>query len=461
MQYDYTVAVIGGGPGGYAAAGRAAQLGMKTVLIERESLGGICLNWGCIPTKALLESAHTWKQMLSAKEYGLLCPEPAVDFPAVIRRSRQVADRMSKGVAFLMKQRGVTVIDGHGTLTRAHSIQVEKDGVKNDVSAEHIVIATGGRPIALPGVPFDGESILHYRHAMTLETIPKSLAVIGAGAIGMEFADFYRSFGSEVTVIEMLPTVLPNEDEEIITELMRALRRKKITIHTGTKVTHVEKTVAGVTIDAEGPKGAVRIEAEKLLVAVGTRPNSENLGLEALGVHIDRGLIRVDDAKKTDGDGIYAIGDVIGAPMLAHKASMDALICINAIAGHPVPPRQPIPGCTYIHPQVASVGLTEKAAVAAGYSVKKGLFPFRANGRSIAMNETDGLVKLVFDASNDRLIGAHIIHVSASDLIAEAGLALNLNATARSLAETVHAHPTLSEAIMEAAASVLGEAIHI
>lgn len=461
MNHDYTLAVIGGGPGGYAAAGRAAQLGMKTVLIEKENLGGICLNWGCIPTKALIESAHVFRMLTSLKEFGLSCSDPHVDFQAVIHRSRQVADRMSKGIAFLMKQRGVTVVKGEAVLQEPHAIRVNANTESSVITADRIVIATGGHPIPMPGVPFDGELILNYRHAMTLTSLPTSLAVIGAGAIGMEFADFYRTLGTDVTVIEMLPSILPNEDDDMIVELMRSLRRKKMTVHVSTKVTGVEKTGSGIVLTADGPKGAVRVEAEKLLVAIGTRPNSQNLGLEALGIATTRGLIQVNDQKETSIPGIYAIGDVIGAPMLAHKASMDALICINSIAGHHVTPHQAIPACTYTHPQVASVGLTEKAAIAAGYSIKKGVFPFRANGRSIAMNETDGQVKLVFDSKTDRLIGAHIIHAAASDLIAETGLAMAMQATARSIAETVHAHPTLSEAIMEAAAAAIGEAIHI
>lgn len=463
----FDLLVLGSGPGGYVAAGRAAQLGMKTAVVERENLGGVCLNWGCIPTKALMESAHAWKLMQEVRQYGLSCNEPAFDFPAVIARSRAIADRMSKGVGFLMKSRNVTVITGNGKLAltadRKPAVEVTGESGIGRYEADHVILATGGRPMALPFAPFDGETILNSTHAMSLSTLPKSLIVIGAGAIGMEFASFYRTMGSEVTVIEMLPHVLPLEDDDIVNELSRSLRRQKINVLAGTRVTGVTKDSNGVTVTAESPKGPVTLAAERLLVAIGVRPNSENLGLEDAGVEVNRGFVKTDDYGKTSVPGICAVGDLTGPPLLAHKASAEALVCVDTIAGlspHPVN-RNHIPGCTYCIPQVASVGLTEKAARERGIDVKIGSFPFRANGRSIAMNESDGIVKLVFDAAdNHRLVGAHIIHAMASELIAELGVVLTMGGGAEDIGRTIHAHPTLGEAVMEAAEDALGRAVH-
>ena len=463
----FDILVLGSGPGGYVAAERAAQLGMNTAVVERENLGGVCLNWGCIPTKALMESAHAWKLLHESKKYGISCSEPVLDFPAVIARSRAIADRMSKGVGFLMKSRNVTVIKGTGKLAMnpdgTPGLEVTGDDGTTRIDAGHVILATGGRPMALPGAPFDGDKILNSTHAMSLPALPKSLIVIGAGAIGMEFASFYRTLGTEVSVIEMLPHVLPIEDEDIVNELNRNLRRQKINVFTGTRVTGVATNEAGVTVSAEGPKGPMTLTAEKLLVAIGVRPNSEGLGFEEAGIEMNRGFIKTDGFGRTNVRGVYAVGDLSGPPLLAHKASAEALVCVDAIAGlRPTPiNRDHIPGCTYCIPQVASVGLTEKAARERGIDIKTGSFPFRANGRSIAMDETDGIVKLIFDrAAGEKLIGAHVMHAMASELIAELGIVLTMGGNAEDIARTIHAHPTLSEAVMEAAEDALGRAVH-
>lgn len=464
----FEIVVLGSGPGGYVAAGRAAQLGLKTALVERDNLGGVCLNWGCIPTKALLESAHAWNVLNDAQKYGLSCGDLKLNFSEIIARSRAVADRMSKGVGFLMKSRKVTVVQGSGkvamqedgrpTLLISGNTDVER------IDCDHLILATGGSSMQLPGVPFDGKEVLNSSHAMTLETLPKSMVVIGAGAIGMEFASFYRTLGTEITIIEMLLQVLPAEDEEIIKELYRSLRRQKINVLTETRVTRVDVDKGhGVAVHADGPKGQTTVEAEKLLVAIGIRPNSSGLGLEEVGVELNRGFVKTGAFGKTNVSGIYAIGDVAGPPLLAHKASVEALACVDAIAGlnpHPVD-LEKMPGCVYCSPQVASVGLTEKAAIERGFDVAVGTFPFRANGRSVAMGETDGIVKLVFDRRAGMLLkGAHILHSMASELIAELGVVLTMKGTAYDIARTIHAHPTLSEAVMEAAEDALGRPIH-
>ena len=463
MSFDYDVAVIGGGPAGYAAAGRAAQLGMKPVIIEKAELGGICLNWGCIPTKALLESAHGYRFLQHAANLGLRTGQPDYDFPGIIERSRKISDRMSKGIQFLMKQRGVEVINGVACLRDGETLEIDLSGEVRRITAERIVIATGARPAPLPGIDFDGELILNSTDAMTQQAPPPRMIVIGAGAIGMEFADFYNAFGTKVTIVEMMSSVLPNEDEEIVKELNRTLRRKKIDIHVSTRVTGVQLNAGTAIVSALSPKGAIELVAEKVLVAIGVRPNVENLGLEALGVEFQHGFIKVNDRYESSVPGVYAIGDVAGPPMLAHKASMEAVCCINGIAGHGFRPMdyQAIPGCTYCHPQVSSIGLTERSAGEKGLEVVCGVFPFRANGRSIAMDETDGIVKLVFAKPGLKLVGAHILHAMASELIAELALALRMGATASDIASAIHAHPTLAEAVMEAAGRVLGEAIHI
>lgn len=459
------IIVIGGGPGGYAAAGRAAQLGMKTILIEKDKVGGVCLNRGCIPTKALLESAHVFETIKKADRFGLVKQDPEFDFSRVIERSRKIADRMSKGVNFLMKNRGVEVVKAKGSILKPGLVLIETEEESRELAADHIIVATGARPVSLPGIHFDGQYILDSTDAMRLSEQPESMIIIGAGPIGMEFADFYNTFGTTITLVEMMSSVLPLEDEEIINEINRSLRRKKITALTDTKVQTVDVLDGRVVVEAAGPKGEVRLEAEKVLLSTGVSPNIEYLGLEKTGVEVDkRGFIKVNNCMQTSVSGIYAIGDVAGPPMLAHKASMEALACIHAIAGKAsfkAVDYSSIPACTYCKPQVASIGLTEEKASENGYRVKKGLFPFRANGKSVAMEETDGIVKLIFNTHDMKLIGAHIVHASASDLIAEAGIAMRKEATAYDIASTVHAHPTLSEAIMEAAAAAIGEAIHV
>jgi len=467
MGKKFDIIVLGSGPGGYVAAGRAAQLGMKTALIERAELGGVCLNWGCIPTKALLESSHAWKILQETKKYGLKCENPSIDFPAVIARSRSIAERMSKGVGYLMKNRGVTVIRGTGYINKSENnsvfLNVTNDGETQMLETGHLIIATGGHPMALPGTPFDGLKILNSTHAMTQKERPGSVIIIGAGAIGMEFASFYRSLGAEVTVVEMMSQVLPAEDEDIVKELNRSLRRQKLKIMTNTKVTAVEHSDAGIIVTVSSSKGDKKIEAEKLIVAIGVQPNTKNIGLENTKVHCERGFVKVDETGQTNASGIYAIGDVTGPPLLAHKASAQAIICVDFIAGmdpHPLD-LDLIPGCTYCNPQVASIGLTEKQAREKGHNVKTGTFQFRANGRSIAMNETEGIVKLVFDGDEkNKLLGAHILHALASELIAELGVVMTMGVGAESIARTIHAHPTLSEAVMEAAEDALGRPIH-
>lgn len=467
MENKYEVIVLGSGPGGYVAAGRAAQLGMKTAVVERADLGGVCLNWGCIPTKALLESAHVFSQLKTAAKYGLTCELPDVNFPEVIKRSRTIADRMSKGVGFLMKNRGVDVVKGTGYLKSVEGSQATlevttSEGVKTLV-ASHLILATGGHPMALPGTPFDGVKVLNSSHAMALSEQPESMIIIGAGAIGMEFASFYRSLGTEVTIIEMMSQVLPVEDADIVKELNRSLRRQKLNVLTQSKVTAVDTSGEMVSVDVETPKGNKTLTAEKLVVAIGVSPNTSDIGLESAGVATERGFVTVDGMCRTSVAGVYAIGDITGPPLLAHKASAQALVCVDSIAGlNPQPvPGDHIPGCTYCHPQVASVGLTETAARERGIDVQIGTFQFRANGRSIAMNETEGVVKLVFDKGDDyRLVGAHIMHAMASELIAELGVVLTMNGTACDIAHSIHAHPTLSEAVMEAAEDALGRPVH-
>ncbi len=463
----YDVLVLGSGPGGYVAAARAAQLGMKTAIVERDALGGVCLNWGCIPTKALLESAHTWKLIQNASQHGISCPQPILNFEKIIDESRRVAERMSKGIGFLMKSRKVTVIQGVGKLCMGKNgepgLEIHHENETRHIKTSHLILATGGRPAQLPGLDFDGEQVIHSTHAMSLKALPKSLVVLGAGAIGMEFASFYRTLGTEVTIIEMMPRVLPFEDEDIVNELNRSLRRQKMKVLTSTKVTKVSKNRNGIEIHIETNKGQTDITAEKMLVAIGIRPNTEKLGLEEYGIEQDRGFIKTDEFGKTSKKGVYAIGDITGPPLLAHKASAQALVCVNAITGHNPSPINfdHIPGCTYCIPQVASVGMTEQKARESGVDVKTGTFPFRANGRSITMGETDGLIKLVFNKSDNlKLVGAHIMHAMAGELIAEPSAILAMEGTAHDIARTVHAHPTLAEAIMEAAEDALGRPIH-
>ncbi|MEA3286309.1 MAG: dihydrolipoyl dehydrogenase [Candidatus Marinimicrobia bacterium] len=457
----YEVAIIGGGPGGYVAAIRAAQLGKKTVIIERAALGGICLNWGCIPTKALLKSAEVLRSAQKAKKYGVRVSSVEVDFFAVIKRSRQVAESLSKGVGFLMKKNGVEVIEGDAMLLGEQQILI--DG-QTQISAENIIIGTGARPRPLPNTPFDGKTIISSKEALSLEAIPEKLLVVGAGAIGVEFADFYAAMGSRVTMVEMLPHLLPVEDEEVSRELQKLFKRKKIKALLETTVEQVSVDDEKATITVKDKAGEKQqLEADKVLVAIGVQGNTEDLGLESAGVILENGWIKTNHFMQTSASGIYAIGDVSGPPWLAHVASHEGITAVEHLAGLNVKPMHynNVPGCTYCTPQVASIGMTEKAAREAGYKLKIGKFPYRASGKAMASGDTDGFTKLIYDAKYGELLGAHIIGAEATELIAEIGIARSLEATHEAVLETIHAHPTLSEMIMEASGVALDRGIHL
>lgn len=462
MADNFDLIVIGGGPGGYTAAIRAAKLGQKTVVVESNHLGGICLNWGCIPTKALLHTAKLYDDIRRAAAYGLVVGETQVDWKRVIDRSRDVAGRLSKGIGFLFNKYGVAYHIGRGRLVDARIVEVtpEKDRPYR-LQAKHIIIATGASSQALPGIKPDGERTITYREALVLPEVPKRLVIIGAGATGVEFAYLYNVFGSEVTLIELLPRILPVEDVEISKELARQFKKRKITLLTGTKVDRIDRQETQVKVHVSGATRGV-ITAELALLAVGVVGNVENLGLEQVGVVAEEGAIRVDEFCRTGVEGIYAIGDVIGPPWLAHVASAEGIMAVEHLAGlNPEPlDYENIPGCTYCEPQVASVGLTEEAAKERGYKVKIGKFPFRALGKSQATGKIDGFVKVVYDAQYGELLGTHIIGDDATDLITEVALARKLKTTHREVLKTVHPHPTLSEAIMEATALAYGESIN-
>ncbi len=450
---DYEVLVIGAGPGGYVAAIKAAQHGKKTAVVEREHLGGICLNWGCIPTKALLKSAEMLESMRHAKDFGLVASEVKADFPAVMKRSRDVANGMSKGIDFLMKKNKITVLTGTASFSGPKTLTLTKgDGSTTTVTADNIIIATGHKPRTFPHLPVDGKKVINYRHALAMESLPTSVLAIGAGAIGMEFGFFLRSMGAAVTIVEVMDQVLPVEDAEIAKFVERQFTKQGVTVDTATGVkVHLEK--GGV---------AEVVEVEKVLVAVGFLANTEGLNLDVAGVKLDeRGFIAVDANQLTSAPGVYAIGDVAGKQLLAHKASFEGEAAVGHIAGHPAPvDYRQIPGCTYCQPQVASIGLTEKKALEGGRKLKIGRFQFVASGKAKAIGHPEGMVKLIFDAEYDQLIGAHIVGVDATEMLGELCLALRLECTAREIAETVHAHPTLAEAVMEAAADALGHAVH-
>jgi len=463
MNFD--LVVIGSGPGGYVAAIRASQLGLKTAVIERESLGGICLNWGCIPTKSLLKSAQVYEYLVHAADYGIkIDGTVSPDFEKVVARSRTVAEGMSKGIGFLFKKNKIEVIEGTGKLKAPGVVTVTSAGGKtSEVKAGHIILATGARSRELPNLKQDGKKIIGYREAMTLKTRPGSLVVVGSGAIGSEFASFYQSMGTQVTLVEFLPNVVPLEDEEVSKQLERAFKKSKMKVMTSSTVESVDTSGKLCKVKIKTPKGETEVEAEVVFSAVGITPNIEHIGLEQLGVEVENGKVKVDEYYRTNVNGIYAIGDIVGGPALAHAASAEGITCVEKIAGHDPHPVDygNIPGCTYTSPEVASVGMTEKAAREAGYDIKVGKFPFTASGKAAAAGAKDGFVKLVFDAKYGELLGAHLIGANVTEMIAELVVARKLETTGEEIIKAVHPHPTMSEAVMEAAAAAYGEVIHI
>ena len=455
----YDLAVLGAGPGGYVAAIRAAQLGLNTAIIDKDRLGGVCLNWGCIPTKALLKNAEIFHYIKNAERYGINIPEYTVDFETTIKRSRQVANQLSKGIAFLMKKNKITHIEGEGKLTSTKSIEVTKGANKNIIEAEKIILATGGRSSTFPGMKLDGKKIISSKDAMILKKIPEKMVIIGSGAIGVEFAYFFNEYGTEIHLIEMLPRILPVEDEDISKELQKIFIKSGIKIHTNSKVSKIDTLKSKVKIHLENKKV---IEADIALVAVGITGNIENIGLEDIGVAVDTGSITINEFNQTSIPNIYAIGDVTGPPWLAHVASAQGHVAAEHASGQKSVPvdYNNIPSCTYCQPQVASIGLTESMAKEKGHEIKIGKFDFRASGKAMATGNIDGFVKLVFDNKYGELLGAHIIGYEATEMIAELGMAKALETTWNELATTVHAHPTLSEAVMEAALDALGQGVH-
>jgi len=463
MNFD--LIVIGSGPGGYVAAIRASQLGLKTAVVEKAELGGVCLNWGCIPTKSLLKSASVFEYLTHAADYGIsISGEVAPDFNAMVKRSRGVADGMSKGIQFLLKKNKVEVITGIGKIIKAGSVEVTSlDGTKQIVTATNIILATGARSRELPALPQDGERIIGYRKALVLEKQPQTMIVVGSGAIGSEFAYFYNAIGTKVTLIEFMDQIVPLEDEEVSKQLARSFKKAGIEVMTSAEVTHVDKSGKKLKVTVKTKKGEEQLEADVVLSAVGISPNIEGLGLEEVGVVIEKGRVKVDAYYQTSVKGIFAIGDIVAGQALAHVASAEGIICVENIAGHHPEPLnyENIPGCTYTNPEVASVGMTEKAAVERGYELKIGKFPFSASGKASAAGHKDGFVKLIFDAKYGELLGAHLIGANVTEMIAELVTARKLETTGKDIIKTVHPHPTMSEAIMEAAAAAYGEVIHI
>ena len=461
MNYD--IIVIGSGPGGYVTAIRASQLGFKTAIIEKENLGGICLNWGCIPTKALLKSAQVFKYINHAEDFGLNKVEASFDFPNVVQRSRGVAEKMSKGVEFLMKKNKIDVIFGTAKVKPGKKVAVEKDGAVTEYAAEHIVLATGARSRELPNLPQDGKTVIGYRQALALPKQPKSMIVVGSGAIGVEFAYFYATMGTEVTIVEFMPNIVPVEDEDVSKHLEKSFKKAKIKVMTNASVESVDASGEGVKAQVKTEKGVVELQADILLSAVGITANIENIGLEEVGIKTEKGRVVVDEWYRTSVPGYYAIGDILPTQALAHVASAEGITCVEKIKGLDVERIDygNIPGCTYCTPEIASVGLTEKQAKEKGYEIKVGKFPFSASGKATANGDTDGFVKVIFDAKYGEWLGCHMIGTGVTEMIAEAVAARKLETTGHEILKTVHPHPTLSEAVMEAVAAAYGEVIHI
>ncbi len=462
MSFD--LIVIGSGPGGYVAAIRASQLGLKTAVVERSELGGICLNWGCIPTKALLKSAQVFDYIKHAADYGINVNGSTHDFAAVVKRSRAVADGMSKGIAFLMKKNKIEVIAGTGKVLAAGKVEVtDAAGTKKTLETKNIILATGARSRELPNIKIDGKKIIGYRDAMVLPQQPKSMVVMGSGAIGCEFAYFYNSMGTKVTIVEYMPNILPIEDEDVSREMSRHFRKSGIEILTSASVESVDTTGEGCKVKVKAADGMKELTCDVVLSAVGIKTNIENLGLEQAGVKTDKDKVLVDDFYQTNIKGIYAIGDIVKGPALAHVASAEGIICVEKMAGHHPEPLnyQNIPGCTYCSPEVASVGYTEKAAKEAGYEIKVGKFPFSASGKASAAGAKEGFVKVIFDAKYGEWLGCHMVGANVTEMIAEVVVARKLETTGHEIIKSVHPHPTMSEAIMEATAQAYNECIHL
>lgn len=462
MNYD--IIIIGSGPGGYVAAIRASQLGFKTAVVEKAELGGICLNWGCIPTKALLKSAQVYQYTKHAAEYGIIVNDSRPDFEKIIARSRSVADAMSKGIQYLFKKNKIDVIQGFGKLINPSTVQVQKnDGSTENITAQHIILATGARSKELPQLKQDGKKIIGYREALTLPYLPKSMIIVGSGAIGCEFAYFYNTMGTKVTLVEYLPNIIPLEDEEVSKALARSFKKEGIEIITEGNVVAVDTYSDICKVTVETKQGNKTLEAEIVLSAVGVTPNLENIGIEELGIELENGKIKVNQWYETNVKGIYAIGDIVPGPALAHVASAEGICCVEHIAGkNPQPINyNNIPSCIYTTPEVASVGLTEKQAVEKGYEIKVGKFPYTASGKAKAAGNSDGFVKLIFDAKYGELLGAHLIGLNVTEMIAELVVSKTLETTGHELIKSIHPHPTMSEAIMEAAAAAYGEVIHL
>ncbi|QXP55418.1 dihydrolipoyl dehydrogenase [Cellulophaga sp. HaHa_2_95] len=461
---NFDIIVLGSGPGGYVTAIRASQLGFKVAIIEKESLGGVCLNWGCIPTKALIKSAQVFNYLQHAEDYGLKVNGVDKDFNAVVKRSRGVAEGMSKGVQFLMKKNKIEVINGYGTLKAGKKVSVkDAEGKVAEYSATNIIIATGARSRELPNLPQDGKKIIGYRQAMTLESQPKKMIVVGSGAIGIEFAYFYNAMGTDVTVVEYLPNVVPVEDEDISKQLERSFKKAGVKIMTSSEVTKVDTSGEGVKVTVKTAKGEEHLEADIVLSAVGIKTNIENIGLEDVGIITDRDKILVNDFYQTNIPGYYAIGDVTPGPALAHVASAEGILCVEKLANLHVEPLDygNIPGCTYSTPEIASVGLTEKQAKEKGLDIKVGKFPFSASGKAKASGTPDGFVKVIFDAKYGEWLGCHMIGAGVTDMIAEAVVARKLETTGHEILKAIHPHPTMSEAVMEAVAAAYDEVIHL